>query len=89
MALAVRGTGTPKMGAIGVSELTRFLPPEVLPLHNPQTDLPRIAKDERLIQLIEQAVRRIPTTHSIGIGDARRMAELEPESVHLVVTSPP
>ncbi|MDR3701710.1 MAG: site-specific DNA-methyltransferase [Candidatus Sulfopaludibacter sp.] len=51
--------------------------------------MPRIAKDERLTQLIEQAVRRIPTRHAIGIGDARRMAELEPESVHLVVTSPP
>jgi len=29
------------------------------------------------------------TRHRVILGDARRMAELEAESVHLVVTSPP
>ena len=66
-----------------------FLPPEVLPLRNPQTDLPRIAKDDRLLRLIEEAVARIPTTHHLRLGDARKMASLQPDSVHLVVTSPP
>jgi DNA modification methylase len=70
-------------------DLTTFVPPEVYPLHNPQTDLPRIAKDPILIQLIEEAVRRIPTKHTLNLGDARRMTELAPESVHLVLTSPP
>lgn len=68
-------------------DLAEFIPAEVFPLDNPQTDIPRIAKDEKLIQLIEEAVRRIPTRHALNLGDARRMSE--PASVHLVVTSPP
>ena len=69
--------------------LAEYLPSEVLPLKNPQTDLPRIAKDDRLLRLIEDAVSRIPTTHHLRLGDARKMASLQPDSVHLVVTSPP
>lgn len=69
--------------------LASFVPEEILPLKNPQTDLPRIAKDARLIRLIDEAVNRIPTEHAINLGDARQMAMLEPESVHLVMTSPP
>jgi DNA modification methylase len=70
-------------------DLAKFVPEEILPLRNPQTDIPRIAKDERFARLIEQSVQRIPTRHVINLGDARAMDELEPESVHLVLTSPP
>jgi len=70
-------------------DLTPFVPPELLPLDNPQTDIPRIAKDEKLICLIEEAVRQIPTSHALNLGDARGMCQLDAESVHLVVTSPP
>ena len=70
-------------------DLSRFVPPEVYPLKDPQTDLPRIAKDKRLVKLIEDAARKIPTTHTLNLGDARDMKALEPESVHLVITSPP
>jgi DNA modification methylase len=69
--------------------LEGYLPAEVLPLNNPQTDIPRIAKDERLIRLIDEAVQRIPTHHRIRLGDARAMDALPAESVHLVLTSPP
>jgi DNA modification methylase len=69
--------------------LDGYLPAEVLPLNNPQTDIPRIAKDERLIRLIDEAVQRIPTHHRISLGDARAMDALPAESVHLVLTSPP
>ncbi len=69
--------------------LADFVPREVCPLHNPQTDIPRIAKDEKLIGLIEGAVRKVPSTHSLILGDARQRTELLPGSVHLVVTSPP
>jgi hypothetical protein len=62
-------------------DLTGYVPKEILPLANPQTDLPRIAKDARLIGLIEEAVQRIPTFHNILLGDARRMEILGPESV--------
>src|SRR5437868_5040702 len=70
-------------------DFSPFLPAEVFPLNNPQTDIPRIAKDEKLVQLIEQSVRQILTEHKITLGDARAMADVAPASVHLVVTSPP
>ena len=79
--------GDPEPG--GTPNLADFVPREVYPLHNPQTDIPRIAKDKELVQLIEEAVRRIPTTHSLVLGDARRMAGVSANSVQLVLTSPP
>jgi modification methylase len=70
-------------------DLAGYVPPEIYPLANPQTDIPRIAKDRRLMQLIEGAVRKIPTEHRLVLGDARKMTGLAPNSVHLVLTSPP
>ena len=65
-----------------------YLPDGLPSLDDPQIALPAIAKDVRLIERIQEAVQRIPTSHEILLGDAREM-RLEPESVHLVVTSPP
>ena len=70
-------------------DLAGFVPREILPLRNPQTDIPKIAKDEGLLRLIDESVRRIPTRHELRLGDARAMDALAAESVHLVVTSPP
>jgi DNA modification methylase len=70
-------------------DLARFVPADVYPLNNPQTDIPRIAKDKKLTRLIEDAVRKIPTRHVLNLGDARAMSKLALGSVHLVVTSPP
>src|SRR5260370_24556052 len=75
--------------AQGNADLSRYVPDELAKLDDPQTAIPRIAKDVRLIHLIERAVRQVPTSHSIYRGDARDMSGLEPESVHLVLTSPP
>jgi DNA modification methylase len=75
--------------ADSLTDLASFLPPGLLPLDNPQKDIPRIAKDNKLVSLIEEAVRRIPTSHILHRGDARSMTGLAPNSVHLVVTSPP
>lgn len=61
----------------------------IFPLKDPQTDIPRIAKNKHLVKLIDEAVRRIPTRHSLNLGDARNMKNLPDGSVHLVVTSPP
>lgn len=70
--------------------LAEYLPTEIGRLENPQTDIPRIAKDKHLVKLIADAVRRIPTKHKLNLGDARRDMDSLPEaSVHLVVTSPP
>ncbi len=66
----------------------QYVPEGLLPLDDPQTALPAIAKNRLLLEQIDDAVRRIPTVHQMVRGDARLM-ELEPESVQLVVTSPP
>ena len=70
-------------------DLTQYLPTEVQRLANPQTDLPRIARDERLTALIEHALQDVPTTHTLYLHDARKLSFLKPQSVHLVLTSPP
>jgi len=91
MALALKKTDAfdddPEL--IEGSDLAAFVPPEIYPLANPQTDLPRIAKDKHLIQLIEAAVRKVPTSHRLILGDARELTGLAPNSVHLILTSPP
>ncbi len=65
------------------------LPPEIGELENPQTDLPRIARDPKLTAAIESTVRGLPTQHELHLQDARDMRFLQHESVHLVLTSPP
>ena len=71
------------------TNLSRYVPEELTHLGDPQTAIPRIAKDPESIRLIERAVHQVPTSHSLHCGDAREMSALEPNSVHLVLTSPP
>lgn len=66
-----------------------FLPKKIGPIENHQTALPRIAKDKGLVSVIENTLRDIPTNHNLCHHDSREMGFLEPESVHLVLTSPP
>jgi modification methylase len=68
--------------------ISDYIPKEVEYLSNPQTAIPRIAKDRALVRRIEAAAQHIPTFHELHRGDAR-MAELQPASIHLIVTSPP
>ncbi len=68
--------------------LEDFVPAEILPVEDAQTALPAIAKNPALLAAIEDAVRRIPTRHDIFHEDARQMT-IPPESVHLILTSPP
>lgn len=71
-------------------DLEDFLPAQIKKLiKNPQTDLPRIAKNPKLTALIESALRGLPTRHDLHRQDARDGLLLPPESVHLVLTSPP
>ncbi|OHB69601.1 MAG: methyltransferase, partial [Planctomycetes bacterium RBG_13_63_9] len=65
------------------------MPGELRSLEDPQTFIPAMAKDARLLGLIDEAVQHIPTVHHLCLGDARQMRHLAPASVHLVVTSPP
>lgn len=77
------------MATRAASNYDRYLPGSVAELKDPQTDIPRIAKDKRLLKQIEAAVQQIPTSHRLVQGDARELTFLEDESIHLVVTSPP
>jgi DNA modification methylase len=71
------------------ADLSNYVPEDLAHLGDPQTAIPRIAKDPHSIRLIERAVHQVPTSHSLHCGDAREMPGLEPQSVHLVLTSPP
>jgi DNA modification methylase len=77
------------LGVVSGDRLAAFLPPDLGDLSDTQKAIPRLAKDERLTRIIEETLPRIPTAHHLYLGDAREMPELHPESVHLVVTSPP
>lgn len=66
-----------------------LLPGSVRQLADPQSDLPRLAKDARVMADIEAAVQEVPTIHELHCRDARDLSFLKPDSVHLVVTSPP
>jgi DNA modification methylase len=70
-------------------DLEDWVPDELRSLENPQTAIPAIAKDARLMSLIDDAVRSIPTNHRLFLRDARSLGNLNPGSVHLVLTSPP
>jgi hypothetical protein len=72
-----------------IVDLSAFVPLELKDAGDAQTMIPRLAKDERAVRIIEQSVQTIPTTHRLYMGDARKMPNLKPESLHLVLTSPP
>jgi DNA modification methylase len=72
-----------------LGRLAKYLPSGLPRINNPQTDIPKIAKDENLVRLIHESVQRIPTNHDLYVGDARSMTQLKPESMHLILTSPP
>lgn len=71
------------------NSLAMYIPNGIPSLENPQTDIPRIAKDDKLVRLIEESVRQIPTRHALHLGDSRTTSVLKPASVQLVLTSPP
>ena len=69
--------------------LEEYVPIELRELDDPQTAIPRIARTPELTRAVEAAVQQIPTTHEFNLGDARLLKGLQPESVHLILTSPP
>jgi DNA modification methylase len=71
------------------ADLSAFIPRELRDLGDIQTAIPRLARDEHSVALIEHAIQTIPTWHRLYVGDARKISSLKPESVHLVLTSPP
>lgn len=77
------------MAPITADQLTEYLPEGITGSGLTQSDIPRIAKDQALATDLARAVRRVPTHHALYCADAREISFVEPQSVHLVVTSPP
>ena len=71
------------------ADLSAFVPETLRNVGDPQTAIPRLARDEHSVRIIEHAVQTIATRHRLYMGDAREMPSLKPQSVHLVLTSPP
>lgn len=81
------------------ANLASFSPPRtnldgILPswtgdLGDLQTAIPELAKDVNRLAELECVIGEIPTLHRSVHGDARELLGLEPNSVHLVLTSPP
>jgi len=69
--------------------LSEWVPRELRSIESLQKAVPGIARDARLMRLIDSAVRSIPTTHRLFRRDARTLSDLGCGSVHLVLTSPP
>jgi DNA modification methylase len=51
--------------------------------------IPRLARDRKTIQQIEEIVQSQPTTHELIHGDAMVASALDANSIHLAITSPP
>lgn len=74
---------------ISPTDFLSLLPKEVRELGQSQNDIPRIAKNPKLMAIIESAIASVTTRHDFHHGDARDLSALDDESVHLIVTSPP
>lgn len=78
------------IGPSGVAfDPAQWVPAAIGKITNHQTDLPRIARDPKLTAAIEAKLVEIPTTHDLHLHDSRAIDFLPPNSIHLVVTSPP
>ncbi|HKV26705.1 MAG TPA: site-specific DNA-methyltransferase [Candidatus Acidoferrales bacterium] len=89
MQVATKRKSMADLSAAKGADLSLFIPAELRDLGDPQTAIPRLAKDEQSVRLIEHAVQTVPTAHCLCMSDAREMSTLKPGSVHLVLTSPP
>ena len=75
--------------SVPVVDLRAYLPDALRDTQLEQNVIPEIAKNSEMLDFIGRATKLIPTTHYLVHGDAREMQKLLPNSVHLVVTSPP
>lgn len=67
----------------------QYLPLSVRSMGDIKTAIPAIAKDPERVAEIERAIQEIPTKHVLYQADAREIRSIYPESIHLILTSPP
>lgn len=53
------------------------------------TQIPKLAKNSEELAKIRQSIETLETKHYVFRGDSRNLANIEDNSVHLIVTSPP
>ncbi|MBX3744740.1 MAG: site-specific DNA-methyltransferase [Verrucomicrobiae bacterium] len=69
--------------------LDAYLPVDLRDVPIDQRAIPKLARDAKLLREIRYAVQSIPTRHDLHLADSTAFKLLPPESVHLVLTSPP
>lgn len=70
-------------------ELSDYVPDELKQKEINNDIFPKIAKSQKYCGIIEDAIQKIPTIHELINGDSRDFSNLESNSIHLVLTSPP
>lgn len=70
-------------------DLDTHLPEALRGVKVEQQLIPSLAKDSAMLEILEQAAKKIETTHDLRLGSATKLGFLDKQSVHLVVTSPP
>jgi modification methylase len=70
-------------------DIENHLPTELSRISKLDTAIPKIAKDEKLLSIINQTLRSLPTQHDFYRADSCTASFVQPNSVHLVLTSPP
>jgi DNA modification methylase len=69
--------------------LEHFAPAEIASLANQQNVIPGLAKNTKAINAINSVLPQLPTWHDFYRADSTKFKNLERESVHLVLCSPP
>jgi modification methylase len=72
-----------------ISSANQAFPVDIGGFENPQSAIPRLAKDVAAVARIEEYIKGLDSIHQLRAGDARDLGFLLDSSVHLVVTSPP
>lgn len=72
-----------------MQKFKEYIPDKLKNINYSQDIIPKIAKNNELIHEITQAIQEIPTKHKFVRDDARSINIIQPNSVHLVITSPP
>lgn len=91
--LDIRTTTAPHPGSMidAPVGLDAYVPREAWKIVNGggQKAFPAVAKDAAVTDAIAKVLPKIPTKHTIYLGDCRNMEAVPDESVHVAVTSPP
>ena len=81
--------GDPKRAGYGIED---FVPPGLMDSvrQDARRSIPTLAKDAEATRKIQNLLVEIPSKHRLILGDSRKIVnELDEESVHLAITSPP